>query len=316
MVTAILAQKHGAPDVLEVADVDLAPPGKGQVRISVRAAGVNPGDAKELAGVFSRGGSTFPLRLGSEVSGVVSAVGELDPGDRRIEVGDEVVAFRVFGGYAAEVLAPATSVFPKPANLSWAEAAGLLHAGVVAFHMLEATHVTRDDVVIVHGASGSVGSMVVQLARLRGASVVGTGSARSHASLTALGAIPVTYGDGLVDRLREALPRPATVALDASGVDEALDASVALVSDRERIATIANYQHGMALGVRVLGMGPGPDNGADFRDTARSTILSLAAAGQVRVHVAEVFPLSRAADALSLAAGGGPGGKVILEPER
>lgn len=314
MVAVIVARRHGGPEVLELADMDVENPGPGQVRIAVRAAGVNPGDAKELAGVFAREGSTFPLRIGSEVSGVISAVGELDPSGHQFQVGDEVVAFRVVGGYAAEVVAPASAVFPKPTNLNWAEAGGLLHSAVTAFHMLEATHVTSDDMLIVHGASGSVGSMLLQLARLRGTTVVGTASPRHHGAVEAHGAIAASYGEGLVSRLRDALPKPATVALDASGADEALDASVELVSDRNRIATIANYQRGVALGVRLLGMGPGPDNGGAIRDAARGQIVSLAASGDLHVNVAETYPLSQAAEALRLVAEGKAGGKVVLIP--
>lgn len=314
MSAVVIARQHGGPEVLQLVHTALPEPASDEVRISVKAAGVNPGDAKELAGVFARQGSSFPLRIGSEVAGVVSAIGPHATHSPNLRVGDEVVAFRVVGGYADEVIAPSSAVFPKPPNYSWPEAGALLHSAVTAFHMLEATRVASDDVVIVHGATGAVGSMLVQLARLRGATIVGTAAREHHDALRAQGVEPVEYGSGLADRLAEVLHRPATVALDASGADDALEASVALISDRDRIATIANYAKGVSLGVRLLGMVPGPDQGVDVRDAARAQIVSLAAAGQLRVHVVATFPLERAAEALALVADGRPGGKVVLTP--
>ncbi|MFZ2964279.1 MAG: NADP-dependent oxidoreductase, partial [Rhodoglobus sp.] len=189
MSAAIIAPAYGEPHVLEFVERPVPAPGEGQVTIAVRASGVNPADLKRLRGEFGSNPAALPLRLGSEVSGVVTAVGTNAVGPAGpIEVGDEVIGYRVSGGYAEAVTVPATSVLPKPANLDWAQAAGLMVVGVTAVHLLEATRVASGDRVIVHGASGGVGSMAVQLAVLRGADVVGTAGPASLERVRKLGA--------------------------------------------------------------------------------------------------------------------------------
>ena len=315
MSRAILAPQYGEPSILEFVEVPDPAPGEGQVVIAVRAAGVNPADLKQLRGQFGRDEASLPLRLGSEISGVVTQVGADAIGPAGpITVGDEVVAFRVSGGYAERVIAKASAVLPKPPTLGWEQAAGLFGVGVTAFHLLEVTGVTAGDRVIVHGASGGVGLMTVQLARLRGASVVGTASAANQELVRSYGAGSVVYGPGLVDRLRAVLPDGADAALDTIGTDEAVDASVALVADRDRIATIAAFERGGEAGIHLLGGGPGADPGNALRMGSRGTLLELAAAGRLDVRVGRAFPLARAADALELIASGHPGGKIVLLP--
>ncbi|WP_378148115.1 zinc-binding alcohol dehydrogenase family protein [Cnuibacter sp. UC19_7] len=365
MSLAVLARSFGSPEVLEVVEVDPPVAGPGQVVIEVRAAGVNPADAKLVAGTFGDDPSMLPIRPGSEVAGVVTALGPdavdgvLQGGDGPVSVGDEVIAYRVSGGYATEVAVRATSVFAKPAAVGWAAASGLLLAGVTAWHLVEATGVGPDDVVIVLGASGGVGAMAVQLAALRGARVVGVASAAHADYVTALGATPVPRGPHLESRLREALSALgvggaggeggaggdggagdasgaggaggaggdggagdaggaggaggalATVALDTAGGAEGLDAAVALVPDRARIATIAAFERGAELGIRLLGSGPGADPGTSLRNAARAPLVALAADGSLTVTVAATHPLSSAAEALTLPHAPG---KVALLP--
>ncbi|MDP9026676.1 MAG: NADP-dependent oxidoreductase, partial [Actinomycetota bacterium] len=270
---------------------------------------------KRLRGMFGRNEKSLPLRLGSEVSGVVTAVGPDAVGPAGpIAVGDEVVAYPISGGFAEELVAKATSVLPKPARLGWGEAAGLLLGGVTAYHLVEATRVGEGDRVIVHGATGTVGLAAVQLARLRGAEVVGTVSAAHEDELRALGAVPVLYGPGLEQRLRALLPDGADVALDTVGSDEALDASVALVSDRQRIATVAGFARGADLGILMLGGGAGADPGTELRAAARLSLLQLASDGLLIGPPVVIFPLEQVRDAMTLVASGHAGGKVVLEP--
>ncbi|QHC65773.1 zinc-binding dehydrogenase [Rathayibacter sp. VKM Ac-2759] len=308
------ADDFGGPSALHPVEVDPGEPGPGRVRLRVRAAGVNPSDAKLLSGVFGRGRT--PVRPGSEVSGVVTAVGAdaigpLGP----LAVGDEVVGFRVSGGFAEEVVVPATSVLPKPAGLGWEAAAGLLLTGTTAVHLLEATRVAAGDTVLVHGASGSVGSLVVQLARARGARVIGTASERGAAVVQRFGGEPVGYGEGLEERVRDLAPGGIDVALDTVGTEEALDASVALVADRSRIATIAGFEHAARLGgILLLGGGDGADPGTAIRQAARAPLLESAGRGELVVALGRSFPLSEAAEALALVASGRAGGKVVLLP--
>ena len=316
MTRVVIAPHYGEPEVLEIVEVDRPEPGPGEVRVRVRAAAINPADVKRLRGQFGSGGR-MPMRLGSEVSGVVTAVGADAVGPLgAIAVGDEVIGYRVSGGFAEELVAAASAILPKPPGLDWAEAAGLMVAGVTAMHLLEATWVGAGDRIVVHGASGSVGVMAVQLARLRGAEVVGTAGESGQERVRAFGAIPVGYGPGLVDRIRAALPLGVDAALDTVGTDEALDASVELVSDRGRIATIAGFARAAELGVAALGSGPGADPGTELRTAARSVLIDLADRGELRVPIARAFPLESVAEAMRLVATGHPGGKVVLLPDQ
>jgi len=313
MSRAVVATAYGGPEVLSVVDVEVPGPGPGEVLIDVRAAGVNPIDWKLYSGRFGTDPARLPLRLGLEVAGVVVAVG---PGVEHIPVEDHVIASGVVGGYAELVLAPVPSLAPKPAQVSWAEACGLVLTGATAVHTLEATGVGEGDVVLVHGASGSVGRFVVQLARIRGAQVVATASEAAHADLRALGAVPVTYGPGLADRVREATSAlgPVTVAIDTVGTDEALDVSVELVADRSRIATIAGFGRAGELGIQLLGNGPGADPGTAIRAAAVPRLVELAADRQLVVAVARTYPLEDAAQAHRDSIAGHARGKLVLLP--
>lgn len=307
----VVATDFGGPEVLSVVDQQVPDPEADEVRIAVRAAGVNPIDVKVYSGAYGTDRSQLPRRLGSEAAGVVNAVGA---GVEGVAVGEEVIAFRAPGAYASELLAPAGSIVAKPAALGWHEAAGLMLTGSTAVHTLTATGVGAGDTVLVHGGSGGVGLMVVQLARLRGARVVATAGARNHELLRSLGAEPVLYGDGLADRVRALAPDGVDAAIDTVGTDEAMDVSLALVPDRGRIATIANFDRAPREGVKLLGNGPGADPGQDVRDGARPELARLAGSGELRVVVAAVFPFDRAADAHRQVAGGHTTGKVVLVP--
>lgn len=310
---AIVATELGGPERAELAEVELAEPGEGQVTVAVRAAGVNPVDVKRLSGAF--GAASLPLRLGNEIAGVVTAVGPNAVGPLgTIAVGDEVVAYPVSGGYAEAVTVSASSVLPRPRALEWGQAANLLLTGVTAWHLLEATRVAAGDRVLIHGASGGVGLTAAQLAVHRGAQVVGTASERNHELLRRYGVTPVTYGAGLADRVREAFSEGVDVALDTVGTDEALDVSVELVSDRSRVATIAGFARGAELGILLLGGGPGADPGREIRTAARPELVGLADEGLLDVVMGATFPLAEARAALELVASGHPGGQVALLP--
>lgn len=307
----VVATAFGGPEVLQLVDVPTVEPGPGNVLVDVRAAGVNPVDWKTYADGPGTDPSRLPLRLGFEVAGVVSAVG---PSVRWLSEGDEVIAWRVVGGYADRLEVPELVTVRRPADLGWAPAAGLMLTGATAVHTLTATGVHTGDVVLVHGGSGGVGRMVVQLAELRGAAVVATASPHAHDDLRALGAIPVEYGPGLAERVRAAAPGPVTVAIDTVGTDEALDTSVELVADRSRIASIAGFARGPSLGIQLLGGGPGADPGTAVREAARAQLVELAADGVLDVRVARTYPLEQVADAHREGRGGHPGGKLVLLP--
>jgi len=305
---AVVASALGGPEVLRVLQVRAPEPGPGEVQVRVEAAGVNPWDWKSYA---PGAGGRPPVRLGLEVAGVVQAVGA---GVRWYSPGDEVVAWPVTGGYADVVTAPQRVLVRRPDGLGPVQAAGLLGSGVAAAHAVEATGVGDEDVVLVHGASGGVGRMAVQLAVLRGARVIATASPRWHDCLRRLGAEPVAYGPGLLGRVRdaEATVGRVSVAIDAVGTPEALETSVTLVADRRRVATLVALDRAAGLGILGLGHGPGADPGDDIRDAARGQLAALAADGSLDVLVTGTYPLEEAAAAHRRSREGHAGGKLVL----
>jgi NADPH:quinone reductase len=309
----VVATAFGGPESLAFEDLDLPAPGPREVRLAVRAIGVNPYDVKMYAGPGDP--ARLPLRLGSEAAGVVTAVGEGAADDRGpLAVGDEVIAFRAPGAYATDLLLADTALTRKPASLAWPEAAVLLLSGATAVHTLTRTAVGEGDTVLVHGASGGVGLYAVQLAALRGARVIATAGAGSHDLLRGLGAEPVTYGDGLLERIRDLAPDGVDAAVDLIGTDEAMDVSLALVADRERIATIVNFGRGAIEGIALLGGGPGADPGNALRDAARPELARLAGEGRLRVVMSTTYPLDEVAQAHRQIATGHTTGKIALVP--
>jgi NADPH:quinone reductase len=305
----VVAAGYGGPENLLVEDLSPHQPGPTQVRLSVRGAGVNAYDAKVYAAEGDP--SKLPIALGYEASGVVDAVGD-DVTEWSVD--DEVIAFRASGAYASDLVVDVHALTAKPPSLGWAEAAALMLTGATAWHALEATRVGEGDTVLVHAATGGVGLPAVQLARLRGARVIGTTHPRNDDLLRELGVEPVAYGEGLLDRVRTMAPDGIDVALDLVGTDEAMDVSLALVPDRSRIATIANFTRGPREGVQLLGNGPGADPGTQIRDGARPELARLAGEERLRVFVAATYRLDDAADAHRQILTGHTTGKLVLLP--
>jgi NADPH2:quinone reductase len=315
MSSVVIAAGYGGPENLSVIDQPAGDPGPGEARIEVRGAGVNPIDYKTYSGMFGSDPARLPIRLGAEAAGVVTATGPDAAGPAGpVAVGDEVIAYSAPGAYAAELVVPASALVPKPATLDWPQAAGLMLTGVTAWHVLAAAGVAGGDTVLIHGAAGGVGLIAVQLAVAGGATVVATASPARHEFLRMLGAIPVAYGPGLADRVRAAAPDGVSAALDLVGTDEAVDVSLALVSDRDRIASIAAFGRAPQEGIKLLGGVPGADPGTQIRDAARLELARLAADGALRVFVAQTFALADAADAHRAIMGGHANGKIILIP--
>lgn len=315
MTAMVVATAFGGPEALSVIDAPVEGAGGDQVLVEVRAAGTNAVDYKVYSGAFGREPDQLPMRLGSEAAGVVTAVADgVEGPSGPIHVGDEVIVYRIEGAYAAEVVVPPSAVVAKPSTLPFPEASGLMLTGVTAVHALSVIGVGSGDTVVVHGASGGVGLMTVQLAVNAGARVIGTASGRRHDYLRQLGAEPVTYGVGLVERIRALAPGGIDAAIDAVGSDEAVDASVELVADRDRIATIAAFQRGFELGLKVLGGAPGADPGTEIRTAARLELARQAEVGQLQVLVAGTYPLAEAPAAHRQLAAGHTHGKIILLP--
>jgi NADPH2:quinone reductase len=306
-----VATGFGGPEVLDLVTVELPPPGPGEVTIEVRAAGMNPADYKGFA---SGDPSTLPRPIGFEVAGVVAELGpDAQVASGAGAVGDEVLAFRITGGYASAVIVPAGDVFAKPAGLDFPAAANLLLVGGAAADALQTVKAGAAEMVLVHGASGAVGVSVLQQARLLGARTVGTASERHFDMVRRFGGIPVAYGQGLADRVRQAAPEGVGAAIDTVGTDEAVDVSLELVGNPGRIVTF-NAARAAETGIKYI-TSRDPDSAA-YRRGVRSRLIELATQGDLVVPVARTFPLAEAREALRLLMTGHPGGKLALIPER
>ena len=306
-----IATDWGSTEHWQFVAYDVPMPGAGEITVRVHAAGMNPADRKHVSA--PRVGVTMPVPIGYEISGEITAIGpDTIIGSGPAQVGDEVLAFRITGGYATEVTIPAEKAFAKPPALTHPAAANLLLAGTTAAEMLTVTRTQAGETILLHGASGAVGMSVLQQAAHRGVRVVGTASPARFDEVRRFGGIPVAYGEGLVDRARGAAGGEISAALDAVGTDEAVDVSLELVADRDRVVTIAAAARARAEGFRWI-VGSAPES-ARFRDSVRGDLVDLARRGMLEVPVARTYPLSEALEATGFLAEGHPGGKIALIP--
>ncbi|MDD9376006.1 NADP-dependent oxidoreductase [Streptomyces sp. ZAF1911] len=302
---AMTYDTYGGVEVLSENRIPVPKVGPGEVLVRVRCASVNPVDWKIMAGgLDGLMDVVYPVVPGWDVAGTVEYVGIDTP---EFTTGDEVVAYArkdyVHGGTFAEfVTVPVRALAPKPASLTWQQAAGLPLAGLTAYQLLTRLDTGKEDTVLVHGAAGGVGSLGVQIARALGARVIGTASARNHDRLRELGCEPVEYGDGLAERVRALAPDGVTVVADFVG--GVLDTTRAVLAEGGRHASIADHT---VLGAGGQWMWVRPV-GADLAELGR-----LADAGQLTVTVAETFPLAELAAAFELSREGHTAGKIVLE---
>ncbi|TFB92529.1 NADP-dependent oxidoreductase [Cryobacterium sp. HLT2-28] len=301
---AITYARYGSPDVLELTDQPMPKVAPGMVLVRVKAAAVNPVDWKVMAGYLDPlMDIQFPAIPGWDVAGVVESVGIDSP---EFAVGDEVIAYGrkdyVQGGTFAEFVAlPERILARKPASLGWERAAGLPLAGLTAYQVLTRLGVGAEDTVLIHGGAGGVGLLAIQIAVARGARVIATASEATHAFLSALGAEPVRYGDGLTERVLAAAPGGVDVVADFVG--GVLETTLAVLAPGGRHASIADgtvEQHGGTwMWVNPVA--------ADLRAVA-----ALVEAGTLTVEVALSFPLEEAADAFRLSMEGHTRGKIVV----
>lgn len=291
--------QFGAPEVLELVELPDPEPGPGQLRVAVRAAGINPIDWKVRSGAM---GGELPKRTGQEVAGVVDKLGD---GVTGVQVGDAVFGGAAGGGGAAE-LALVENYAPVPPSLDFVGAAALPVAVETAMRTLDVLGLGAGQTLVINGASGSVGLAAVQFARSRGARVIGTASQANHDYVREFGAEPTTYGDGLVERVRALAPDGVDRALDASG-GGMLPALVELTGSPERVVTIADYPGAEQTGVPFSG-GMGPERAWH----ALADAAELVEAGRFRLPVAQTFPLSHIAEAHRISETGHPRGKLVV----
>ncbi|TDW91195.1 NADP-dependent oxidoreductase [Kribbella sp. VKM Ac-2566] len=297
---AVVFEEFGGPEVLEVRDVPEPQAGPGQVRIQVRAAGVNPFDYKVRRGLTN---AALPLIPGFEVAGVVDEAGD----GAEFAVGDEVVGWAVGGAYAEYAIAG--TVTRKPAGVSWEQAVSIPVAGETAQRVLDLLEVKSGETILIHGAAGAVGAIAVQLAKAAGLTVIGTASAVNHGYLQVIGAMPVAYGDGLVERVRAAAPQGVDAVFDSAGKG-GLHESVELRGGTERIVTIADYAAAGELGIQTSGGGGNPERIRAGLDAQ----LQAAADGTLVTRIAETLALADAAKAQELSESGHARGKIVLRP--
>ncbi|MFI6302680.1 NADP-dependent oxidoreductase [Amycolatopsis thailandensis] len=300
---SIAFTEYGDSRVLHVLDRELPEPGPGQVRVAVRAAGVNPIDWKIRAGLMAEVFPTeFPAVPGGDVAGVIDATGE---GVSGFTAGDEVLGTGI-GGYAEYVLAEAASVIRKPESLSWELAAALPAVVNTAYRALNLLDLEKGETLLVDGAAGGVGTIAVQLAVARGLTVVGTASEANHDYLRSLGAVPVQYGEGLAERVRAAAPQGIDASFDASG--HSLSALVELTGGPKRVITIA-ASDAADHGVRFTSGSPAEQVPGSLAEGA-----ALAAEGKLTLPISRVYPLAEAAAAQDESEAGHVRGKLVLVP--
>ncbi|WP_421735754.1 NADP-dependent oxidoreductase [Cellulomonas sp.] len=303
---AITYSRYGGPDVLELTEQPTPKVGADSVLVRVRAASVNPVDWMVRAGhLDALMDVTFPAVPGWDVAGVVERVGLDTP---EYQVGDEVYGYVrrdwVQGGTFAEyVAAPVRTLARKPVSLSFEEAAAVPLAGLTAYQTIRRAGVRAGQTVLVHAAAGGVGSFAVQIARSLGARVIGTASARNHEYLRGLGAEPVEYGDGLVDRVRALASEGVDVVLDFGG-DDLVGTSRALLAEGGTVASIVNAAARDELGGQYVWVRPSTED--------LDALTALIDAGTVTVDVAEVFELADAAAAHETIQTGHVRGKVVV----
>jgi len=306
MTKAVRFDRYGDVDVLQVVDVDRPVPGPGQVLVRLKAAGVNPGESAIRVGlVHDRWPATFPSGEGSDLAGVVEELGEAVDG---VAAGDEVLGFTHDRASHAELVAvDAGHVVPKPASVPWEVAGSLFVAGTTAWAAVHAVAPQPGETVVVSGAAGGVGSIAVQLAAGAGATVIGLASEQHHAWLRDHGIVPVTYGDGVGDRILAAAEGPVAAVVDTFG-DGYVDLAIGLGVPPDRIDTIIDWGAAARHGTRTDG------NAAGARPDVLAELARLVDEGRLDVPIARIYPLTDVRDAYRELEARHTLGKIVLVP--
>ncbi|MDT0202661.1 NADP-dependent oxidoreductase [Nocardioides sp. AE5] len=308
MTHVVQFSRTGGPEVLEYVAVPTREPGPGEVLVEVRAAGLNPVEWKQRSGLRPMPGPA-PWRLGSDGAGVIAAVG---PDVSGWAVGERVVISNAGGVQATHVVVGQGLLDALPDGVSFATGAGLGIPAGTAYQVLTSLGLAEGETLLVHGGSGGVGQAAIQIGRALGAQVVATASSANHDRLAELGATPVAYGDGLLERVRAASPG-VDVVLDCAGTDEAIEVSLAVAAP-DRVGTIVRGRDAAELGVRAwLGGSPDPltEEEVALRRAAIPFVLGLPSWS---VEVAAEIPLAEVARAHAISEEGHVRGKIVLVP--
>jgi NADPH:quinone reductase-like Zn-dependent oxidoreductase len=297
---------YGGPDVLEVVEVDRPVPGPGQVVVRIKAAGINLGEAKIREGLMHEVfPATFPSGQGSDLAGVIEDVGTEVDG---FEPGDEVMGFTDERASQAELaVVDAENLTRRPPNVPWEVAGALFVVGCTAWAAVRAVSLSPGDTVAISGAAGGVGSLAVQLARRAGAKVIGLASERNHSWLAEHGAIPVTYGDGVPDRIREAADGRVDAFIDTV-MPEYVELALELGIKPERIDMISNPPVGQRLGVKTDG------NMVGASADVLAELAGLIDRGELELPITRTYPLEEVRDAFRELEQRHLRGKIVLIP--
>ncbi len=306
MARAVRFDHYGGRDVLYVAEVEIPASSPGEVVVAVRAAGLNPGEAAIREGALeARFPATFPSGEGSDLAGVIHTVGA---GVEEFAVGDHVLGWSERRSSHADYCAvPVTQLVPKPPRLNWEVAGSLYVVGCTAFVAVRAVDVSPGDTVAVSAAAGGVGTVVVQLLRTKGATVIGIASEANHGWLRAHGVTPVAYGDGLAERLKAAAPDGVDAFIDLFGpayVQLAVDLGIA----KDRVETIISFEKAAELGTKAQGSGDGST------PEILSAMAELVASGQIEIPIAASYPMEKVREAYAQLEQRHTRGKIVLVP--
>ncbi len=306
---AVRFDRYGDEDVLDVREVEDPVAGPERVLVAVKAAGINPGEIAIRAGALhDRWPASFPSGEGTDLAGIVRAVGG---GVSEFAVGEEVIGWTEERASHAELVSvPAEQLTPKPPQVPWEVAGALFVAGLAAYNSVRAVAPQEGETVAVSAAAGGVGSIAVQLAQRSGATVIGLAGEHNHEWLRRHDIVPVSYGDGQEERLREASGGRLDAFIDTFGGGY-VDIAIALGVAPARINTIIDYAAVERLGVH--------GEGTHWRSTAETAELlgelaTLVADGSLEVPIAKTFALSEVRDAFRELAARRTHGKIVLIP--
>lgn len=311
---SVVYTELGGPEVLHLVETPEPTADAGQVVVQITAAGVNPIDAKQRNGGRVLPPIEEPRHVGFDGAGVVLEVG---PSVSGLQVGDRVAVVETRGTYAERLVVDARNAVPIPEGVSDEEAAAIGIPASTAYQAVRSLGIEAGDMLLVHAGSGAVGQATIQFAVDRGARVIATASVANHPRLRQLNAMPVEYGPGLVDRVRELAPNGITAILDAAGTDEAIEASLELLAARDRIGTIVRGADAPGWGIQAWSGGsaePLTLQEVQWRTEAIPLTLEMIATGRFSVEIGARLPLSEAVKAHRMLAAGGSG-KIILQPE-
>lgn len=303
---AVKFDKYGGVDVLQVVEVDRPVPGKGQILVKVKAAGINPGEGSIREGKMAKQWpATFPSGEGSDLAGIVAEVG---PGVKGIAAGDEVLGFTdKRASHADYVVVDADHVVRRPANVSWEQAGALFVVGTTAYAAVKAVALKKGDTVVVSGAAGGVGSVACQLAVDAGAKVIGLASPPNHQWLSDHGVIPVAYGEGMPERIRHASGGRVDAFIDTFG-NGYVETAINLGIPPDRIDTIIDFAAAQKYGVRTDG------NSKAARAEVLSELAGLIDAGRLEIPIAKVYHLEEVRQAYAELERRHTHGKIVLVP--